>query len=191
MRRSKNNKGVIVLLIVVVMLLSMLCFLFATGIISFKSHYVDSNINEDVNCEDDIAVDYSKLTDMGTGIYVKDIAGFNYQLVIDSNGNLSYQNKEDGTKGTINIKNVVDVVYNQYSGEEKGEYFILTDVGELYTITEDNINSNTLDPIKVVTVDQVLKIGRFSTCKPGSGCGWGIYCVTVDGVTKQLVFQSV
>ena len=43
MEQEKNNKGVIVLLIVLVVILAVLCVLFATGTISFKS---DANSNE-------------------------------------------------------------------------------------------------------------------------------------------------
>ena len=154
---------------------------------------VENNSSVTCNCENnnDVQVDYSKLADMGTGITIKSISGFNYQLSIDSKGELSYQNKENGTKGKINVTNVVDVEFQQYAGEENGEFFILTNEGQLYTITEKNMNSNNFEPIKDVVLGKVLKIGSFSTCKPNAGCGWGIYCVTADGITRQLVFSSV
>lgn len=154
------------------------------------SNSQDNNSNESIN-KDSVQVDYSKLTDMGTGINVKSIDGYNYQLSVDSKGEISYLNKENGTKGNINVKNVVDVVFQQYAGEENGEYFILTNEGQLYTITEKNIISNNFEPIKDVVLGKVLKIGTFSTCKPDAGCGWGVYCITADGNTKQLVFTSV
>jgi len=148
----------------------------------------NNDISENTN---DIQVDYSKLTDMGTGITIKSLSGFNYQLNISSKGELSYQNKENGTRGNINVTNVVDVEFQQYAGEENGKFFILTKDGQLYTITEKNMNSNNFEPIKDVVLGKVLKIGKFSTCKPNAGCGWGIYSVTADGNTKQLVFSSV
>lgn len=43
MEQEKNNKGIIVLLIVLVVILAVLCVLFATGTISFRS---DANSNE-------------------------------------------------------------------------------------------------------------------------------------------------
>lgn len=155
-----------------------------------NSNLQDNNSNECIN-QDSVEVDYSKLTDMGTGIDIKSLSGFNYQLSISSKGELSYQNKENGKRGNINVKNVVDVVFQQYFGEENGEYFILTNEGQLYTITEKNMNSNNFEPIKDVVLGKVLKIGTFSTCKPGAGCGLGVYCITADGNTKQLVFRSV
>ena len=35
--------------------------------------------------------------------------------------------------------------------EENGEYFILTKEGQLYTITEKNMNSNNFEPIKKIS----------------------------------------
>ena len=155
-----------------------------------NSNLQENSSDECIN-EDSVQVDYSKLTDMGTGIDIKSLSGFNYQLSISSKGELSYLNKENGKEGKINVKNVVDVVFQQYFGEENGEYFILTNDGQLYTITEKNMNSNNFEPIKDVVLGKVLKIGTFSTCKPGAGCGLGVYCITADGNTKQLVFRSV
>lgn len=42
MENQKNNKGVIILLIIIIVILAILCILFATGTISFKSNYVDN-----------------------------------------------------------------------------------------------------------------------------------------------------
>ena len=50
----------------------------------------------------------------------------------------------------------------QFAGMEDGEYFILTKEGQLYTITEKNMNSNNFEPIKDAVLGKVLKIGRFS-----------------------------
>lgn len=50
MENQKNNKGVIALLVVIIVILSVLCVLFATGIITFNSNKVnDNDINENVN----------------------------------------------------------------------------------------------------------------------------------------------
>ena len=127
-----------------------------------NSNSQDNSGNEYINNKG-IQVDYSKLTDMGTGINIKSLDGFNYQLSISSKGELSYLNTENGAKGNINVKNVVDVVFQQYAGKENGEYFILTKEGQLYTITEKNMNSNNFEPIKDVVLGKVLKIGTFST----------------------------
>lgn len=141
--------------------------------------------------QDNIQVDYSKLTDMGTGINIKNIDGYYYQLTISAKGEISYLNKNDGKEGKINVMNVVDVQYHQSAGDNNGQYFILTKEGELYKITEKNMNSNDFKPVKDNELGKVIMIGEFNTCKPGAGCGWGIYCLTVDGKTKQLAFSSV
>lgn len=54
MENQKNNKGIIVLLIVIIVILSVLCILFATGTISFKSDKVNDNeVNENINDKTD------------------------------------------------------------------------------------------------------------------------------------------
>ena len=50
MENQNNNKGIITLLIVIIVILSTLCILFATGIISLNSNKANENdINENVN----------------------------------------------------------------------------------------------------------------------------------------------
>ena len=150
----------------------------------------NTNTNNCIN-QNNIKVDYSKLFDMGSGITIISVTSPKYQLSVSSKGELTYQNRENGSTGKINIKNVVNVVFHQYSGELDGEYYILTDEGQLYTITSVNIDSNKLEPIKDVVLGKVLKIGTFSTGKPNAGGGWGVYCITADGNTKQLAFDNV
>ena len=59
MEQEKNNKGIIVLLTILVVVLAVLCVLFATGTISFKSNDLNSNqqANEDsqINTNNDNA----------------------------------------------------------------------------------------------------------------------------------------
>ena len=156
-----------------------------------NSSSVENTNDYDCISQNNIEVDYSKLFDMGSGIFIKSVSGSNYSLRVSSKGEIEYQNKENGSTGKINVKNVVDVVFHQYPGELNGEYYILTEKGQLYTITETSIASNNLEPIKDVVLGKVLKIGTFSTAKPGAGGGWGVYCVTADGNTIQLVTSSV
>ena len=50
MENQKNNKGVIVLLVVIIVILSVLCILFATRTIDFKSKDASENkIKENIN----------------------------------------------------------------------------------------------------------------------------------------------
>lgn len=63
MEKDKNNyKGVIALLIAIIVILSTLCILFATGIISFKSNDIDNNknITGDNNIESDVNTNDNK-----------------------------------------------------------------------------------------------------------------------------------
>ena len=71
MENQNNNKGVIALLIVIIILLSILCVLFATGTISFKSNEVDNNEtyrnNQQENNTIKSLIDSVKITDFSFG----------------------------------------------------------------------------------------------------------------------------
>ena len=51
MENQNNNKGVIALLIVIIIILAVLCVLFATGTIGFKSNEVTNNANNNTSNE--------------------------------------------------------------------------------------------------------------------------------------------
>lgn len=72
MENQKSNKGIISVLVIVIFILLVLCFLFATGTINFKSNdvNVDNNLSEQNNLNNDTInkVD-SNIIDQFIGIY--------------------------------------------------------------------------------------------------------------------------
>ena len=110
MKEQKNNKGVIILLIVIILILSVLCVLFATGTIQFKSNESENNgqieENNDEVLDDQLDIgDIDDQTDADEKIEITNLTfgkpyaggiggGTIDTLVIDVNTNLKCNNND-------------------------------------------------------------------------------------------------
>ncbi|MBE6156432.1 MAG: hypothetical protein E7161_01670 [Firmicutes bacterium] len=102
MENQKNNKGVIALLVVIIVILSILCVLFATGTISFKSSNVECSNNNSNNATDG-----------------------------DSNGENKFEDDE-AIAEEIELKSEVDAINHGNSSEELVEYKTYIKNNKLY-----------------------------------------------------------
>lgn len=104
MEKGNNNKVVIVLLIVIIGILSVLCILFATNTISFKSNDIDNNINENGN--DNQSVENDNDGNQNTNNMQQDNA------ISNDNETKPIQNElgENDTFSTITNSGIVEVI---------------------------------------------------------------------------------
>lgn len=154
MEQEKNNKGVIVLLIVLVVILAVLCVLFATGTVSFKSNEI---ANEDKNVDSWNSVVTVKSFEIDSA---KVVNAPNYHMAVDGKfvleGNYDdylnvafygYCFDVDNNKYNImapSIGHKYDIGENRLDASEMLEY----DYGKQYDIYTDNSDKKEWKEIK-------------------------------------------
>lgn len=134
MENQKNNKGVIALLIVIIVILSVLCVLFATGTISFKSNDVDNNeINQNINENDN-----DKTNDVNNKRYLK-----GETVTLKDNSKWLVLADSDENSEVIKLMNINDFILYGSSCKNQDEYIYCDDDSDYTALVNEYFNSST------------------------------------------------
>ena len=132
MENQKNNKEVIALLIVIIVILSSLCFLFATGTVSFNSNKAnDDKLNENIN-DNNNNTKNENINDNNNNTKNENING--------DNNNTKNENINDNNNNTKN-ENINDNNNNMKNESNKKIDIEILSLDKV-TITEDGPNHN-------------------------------------------------
>lgn len=134
MENKNNNKIIIALLVVIIVILSVLCILFATGTISFKSNNVDTNKPSDnVTDNNNETNNTNSLSTICT------------EEVYDKLQILSMENKTEqigaigGSTRGYNVTTIVTKEHNYTSTQENNELYTNDYLGTLYVLYKNKL----------------------------------------------------
>ena len=146
-------------------------------------------------------IDYSRLLNMGGGIFTQQVAVEHYtsdgtrealiQLRVQSDGKVSYVVQEDGTAGELQTVDVTRLISCRLPGMMDNFVYILDKDGRLYCITVRDILEGKTAPELVQDLPVFVDIGIWNTYKPNAGGGTGVYGVTPEGVAIPVVFEGI
>ena len=218
MENQKNNKRVISLLIVIIVILSVLCVLFATGTISFKSNdvYNDEN-NSIINDTKEETTDkyfydvkdlnvkalpeYQVFGDISKNKNVVETVDFgfekDYSAYLDLSGNVTVQKyskseNEKGITGNLNVNGIIDVVHFSVPAVEAEQLlYLLTDNGDVYYYRIGDIEKNSFNATKVESVSNVKKIFISNFSKANAGGSWALFAITSGNDCIMIKGESV
>ena len=202
MENKKNNKGIIVLLGVVVVILSILCVLFATGTISFKSNDVgNTNENFENNKIEENYIEKSALLDKtkiekyknGDGTYgtQKSFVETNYNTHLNLIGEVKVCYQSDCHKIT-NLNNVVDMLKWTVAGAgEAQKVLFLLDNGDLYSYAYEDYSNNNFEAKKIEGISNVDRIIDFSYSGKEKGGNWGAIAITKNNEYIEIYRESI
>lgn len=218
MENQKNNKRVIALLIVIIVILSVLCVLFATGTISFKSNdvYNDEN-NSIINDTKEETTDkyfydvkdlnvkalpeYQVFGDISKNKNVVETVDFgfekDYSAYLDLSGNVTVQKyskseNEKGITGNLNVNGIIDVVHFSVPAVEAEQLlYLLTDNGDVYYYRIGDIEKNSFNATKVESVSNVKKIFISNFSKANAGGSWALFAITSGNDCIMIKGESV
>lgn len=218
MENQKNNKRVIALLIVIIVILSVLCVLFATGTISFKSNdvYNDEN-NSIINDTKEETTDkyfydvkdlnvkalpeYQVFGDISKNKNVVETVDFgfekDYSAYLDLSGNVTVQKyskseNEKGITGNLNVNGIIDVVHFSVPTVEAEQLlYLLTDNGDVYYYRIGDIEKNSFNATKVESVSNVKKIFISNFSKANAGGSWALFAITSGNDCIMIKGESV
>jgi len=159
------------------------------------------NNNTSVSCETNTEqkytdIDYSDLNDMGTGIVISRVSGTElegFKINVYDDGKLYYENKSPKIKKEIPVSNVIKLVsnYNYGVSEPSKIFYILNKEGQVYSMDEKDILNGNLIPNIVTGIPKFVDLSTWYTCKPGAGCGTGVFGITAEGKAHPVTFGSL
>ena len=197
---ENNNKGVIILLIVIIAILSVLCILFATDMISFKDNNVDNNKAQEVIDDNDskdsnnqvenindknLSINKDELSKFGDSDYniIKDVYNNQYSFKLDVDGkiNINFENY------LSNISNAKDLLLVSPPSPYSILYILTTD-GDVYKYETSSYESKDYKATKIEQYNNIVQMINYKTRKANAGgCD---YVILVDKNGKHFKLDS-
>lgn len=141
MKNQKNNNGIIALFIVIIVILSILCILFATGIISFKSNNINNNeSNKNINDNNNVG----NITNNN-----------NLKYANQTFASTVFANSEKGNEKTIDIK----IDNGNIIFKSDNEELVLSDVNAKYMYLHEYME---VCSVKLYFINQNNELYRIS-----------------------------
>lgn len=202
-KQNNNNKGVIALLVVIIVILSALCFLLATGTISFKSNNIDANkpndnvtdnvekdnnsniVKEETNCNtnDNFTINADELSKFGKADYniIKNVYTGDLSFMLEVNGKImiSFENY------ISNISNAKDVMLLDST------LYILTKDGDIYQYETSKYQSKDYNATKIDTYSNITQMIYYMTRKAHAGGCDNIILVDKNGTYFRIDSRCV
>lgn len=190
MKNQKNNNGIIALFSVIIVILSILCILFATGIISFKSNNINNNesnknINDNNvgNITNNNNLKYANQTFAST-VFANSEKGNEKTIDIKiDNGNIIF--KSDNKELVLSDVNAKYMYLHEYMEVCSAKLYFINQNNELYRISLSSLLCQyDFDKDK-------LEVKKVTDSKVTNFLGYGLSYHRDDAMSIDTIYHNV